>query len=276
MPPWSWCFYLPHTISLQNSCWKIHPHPLQNTYQLLLLFPPFPTFWPSCNWWLYDFKPTHRSYCYQWYCLHCLLSSLNIWCRHSTWQILCYCCCLPTFLELPRPSSPLHYLWPSKFYQSPSLAPSSSPCQLLAPSIDGFWICGQDHLSYPLSATSTLTPMLMTLNLTLIGSSTTYVTSSSQHFPLPIPIPSFFIDNFMTFSSSYDFIELSVFYYIDSLLAWTQVTSLNTCHNSTTPTSASLQQHSSHLSLHQIFVILLCGYPIIYLFWPTQNGPSAI
>ena len=65
-----------------------------------------------------------------------------------------------------------------------------------------------------------------------------FVASSSQHLPLPppsVPVPSFFMDNFMIFSSSHGFIESSIFCYVDSLLAKTQAASLNTCHEPLPP-----------------------------------------
>ena len=60
-----------------------------------------------------------------------------------------------------------------------------------------------------------------------------HVASSSQHLPLPppsVPTPSFFMDNFMLFSTSHGLIESSLLSFVDTLLARTQATSLNSCH----------------------------------------------
>ena len=65
-----------------------------------------------------------------------------------------------------------------------------------------------------------------------------HVASSSQHLRLPppsVPIPSFFMDNFMIFSSCHGFIESSIFCYVDSLLVKMYATSLNTCHEPLPP-----------------------------------------
>jgi hypothetical protein len=60
-----------------------------------------------------------------------------------------------------------------------------------------------------------------------------HIASSTQHLPLPppsVPIPSFFMDNFMLFSTSHGFIESSVLSFVDTLLAKTQAASTNCCH----------------------------------------------
>ena len=90
-----------------------------------------------------------------------------------------------------------------------------------------------------------------------------HVTSSSQQSSLPppcVPIPSFFMDNFMIFSSYHDFIESC---YIDSLLAKSCVATLNTCHeplpplplfdNTSPPTYPYTKSPSSYSAIIQLY-----------------------
>ena len=93
-----------------------------------------------------------------------------------------------------------------------------------------------------------------------------HVASSSQHLPLPppsVPVPSFFMDNFMTFSSSHGFIESSIFVYVDSLLAKAHAASLNSCHeplpplplfdNTPPPTYPYTKSPSSYSAVIQLY-----------------------
>jgi len=93
-----------------------------------------------------------------------------------------------------------------------------------------------------------------------------HIASSSQHLPLPppsVPIPSFFMDNFMLYSSSHGFIESSIFCYVDSLLAKAQATTLDTCHeplpplplfdNTPPPTYPYTKSPSSYSAVIQLY-----------------------
>ena len=65
-----------------------------------------------------------------------------------------------------------------------------------------------------------------------------HITSSSQHLPLPppsVPTPSFFMDNFMLFSTSHGFVESSLLPFIDILLAKTQAASIHSYHEPIPP-----------------------------------------
>lgn len=64
--------------------------------------------------------------------------------------------------------------------------------------------------------------------------------TSSQRLPLPppsVPIPTFFMDAFMLFSSSSGFIESSISSFVDTSLAKTLSQSLDTCHEPIPPLS---------------------------------------
>ena len=57
--------------------------------------------------------------------------------------------------------------------------------------------------------------------------------SASQHLPLPppsVPIPTFFMDNFMLYSSIHGFVESHIPSLVNSLIAKRDTQSLDTCH----------------------------------------------
>jgi hypothetical protein len=65
-----------------------------------------------------------------------------------------------------------------------------------------------------------------------------HLASDSQHLPIPppcVPVPTFFMDNFMLFSFSLEFIESSIPSFVDFLLAKTTVALLDTCHEPLPP-----------------------------------------
>jgi len=93
-----------------------------------------------------------------------------------------------------------------------------------------------------------------------------HVASSSQNLPLPppsVPTPSFFMDNFMLFSTSHGLIESSLLSFVDTLLAKAQATSLNSCHepipslllfdNTLPPTYPYIKAPSSYSAVIQLY-----------------------
>jgi len=94
-----------------------------------------------------------------------------------------------------------------------------------------------------------------------------HIASSSQHLPLPppsVPIPSFFMDNFMLFSSSHGFVESSSPSFVDTLLARNQAATTITCHeplpplplfdNTPPPSYPYIKTPSSYSAVIQLYV----------------------
>ena len=94
-----------------------------------------------------------------------------------------------------------------------------------------------------------------------------HIASSTQRLPLPppsVPVPSFFMDNFMLFSTSHSFIESSVISFVDTLLAKAQAATVNSCHepipsllplfdNTPPPTYPYTKTPSSYSALIQLY-----------------------
>jgi len=79
--------------------------------------------------------------------------------------------------------------------------------------------------------------------------------STSHHLSLPppsVPISTFFMDNFMLLSPSSGFIESSILTYIDSHLAISAATSLETCHEPLPPLACLTNPTPPHTHISRL------------------------
>jgi hypothetical protein len=137
------------------------------------------------------------------------------------WRSLCHRGCFPPCLKVRQwPPAP-HSLRPSKLCQSPGL--QSIPCTPPCPFPLTLYL---GHLVQIAFSTTCPCAYRCQDSQSSLNRLVDHIASSSQYLPLPplhVPTPSFFMDNFMLFSSSQGFVEWSSSSFVGTLLARTQV-----------------------------------------------------